>query len=148
MYMNAFNCSQSSIYFAPTIEIHEWTDHTVRESYPIESQYCKSFWLPQIGPTTYLLLNLIAKELENAPSIQQEMNIMAAQLGIDIRLGKNGPLWRAIRRAQYRNMITIIDTKLYVKTKLPKLTTKQLNKLEAKISIKHNYWEDCKGKSA
>lgn len=82
------------------LAIQRWTDPATEASgYDARSAYGEQFWLPTIGPTSLLLLRLLADELEHHPEgIHLSIAETAQRLGIGNREGSQSPVRRCIAR--------------------------------------------------
>jgi len=65
----------------------------------LRSDYVETFWLPILGPSSVLLLRLLATGLAQAPGgYTLDLAETARMLGIGHRSGRNGPMSRTLER--------------------------------------------------
>ncbi len=88
------------------------------------SLYAETFWLPTIGPTSYLL----ARRLLHDPEEWAKADLSAA-LGIGFRGGKNCPLERSLSRLEGYRLASERDGILSLRAQWPRLSAKMLDKL-------------------
>lgn len=86
--------------------------------------YAEEFWLPTVGPTTYVL----ARRLLNEPGEWQKVEL-AASVGIKYRGGTKCPLERSLARLEGYRLATDSGGKLHVRSRWPRLPRNLLAKL-------------------
>ena len=85
-------------------------------------EYVRSYWLPIIGPTSYLLAQTFADTLRNAPEGQQSIALPTIQLaeavGIGGSLSPNSPLARSVARLVLFELATPMGGLLLVRRRM------------------------------
>ena len=119
-----------------------WSDPMLeRLGFDVRGDYVERFWVSVIGPTSTLLLRRLAHGLElNPDGFDLDAKDWATELGVGTKGGRNGPFWRSIDRccrfgAASRNGATIA-----VRTKLPALTLRQVDRLPPHLQAAHAAW--------
>jgi len=104
-------------------------------------EYARSYWLPIIGPTSYLLAQTFADTLRNAPEGQQSIALPTIQLaeavGIGGSLSPNSPLARSVARLVLFELATPMGGLLLVRDEWPPLTHSQHRRLPEWLSAQH-----------
>src|SRR5699024_11829380 len=81
-----------------TLAVTAWVDPVVDKlGHDPRSAYAERFWLPILGPSTYLLLRQLVSGLDGSPD-GYEMPLLdaARSLGLGHRGGRNDPFLRAM----------------------------------------------------
>lgn len=106
------------------------------------STYVERFWLPILGPSTYLLLRHLAAGLDESPDgFELPLLDTAQALGLGSRVGRNGPFLRAIDRAvQFKVCRTEDSRTLQVRRRLAPLTRPQVGRLSPPLRDAHDAW--------
>lgn len=123
-----------------TISIEPLRDTSVeRDGVDARSNYVETFWLGILGPSTTLLLRHIAARFDASPGgFELDAQQTAQRLGIGHRSGKNSPFNRAILRAVQFNMAQPRGAyRLAVRTKLPRLSARQVANLPDALRTAH-----------
>ena len=104
-------------------------------------EYARSYWLPIIGPTSYLLAQTLAGTLRNVPEGQQPIAVPTIQLaeavGIGGSLSPNSPLARSVARLVLFELATPMGGLLLVRDEWPLLTHSQHRRLPEWLSARH-----------
>lgn len=126
-----------------SLQVTAWTDPVVdRLGHDPRSTYAERFWLPILGPSTYLLLRQLAGLLDAEPEgFEIPLLDAAHQLGLGTRGGRNAPFLRAINRAvQFRVCRTHGGNHLQIRRRLAPLTRQQISRLAAPLRDAHDHW--------
>lgn len=114
---------------------HEGADHDPR------GRYVEKYWLGVLGPTATWLLRHLADELEASPAgFVMSFAETARMMGVG-GSGKSSPFVRAVTRlvqfdvAQFRE-----PDLLAVRTRLPSLSRRHVNRLPVAARQRHEYW--------
>lgn len=89
--------------------------------------YCEVFWLPHIGPTSFLL----ARRLLVAPGPWSKA-VLAAALGVGAN-GPNSALERSLVRLEAFRLATVVDGTILVRSRWQRLPDRLLAKLPEEI---------------
>lgn len=101
--------------------------------YPMGSDYCETFWLSTLGPTTLWLARALARAVEHGP-VSVPLVPLAQQVGISPTLGKNGPLARSVTRLRVFDVARWSPSELAIRTHLPPLNSRQVKRLPAHLA--------------
>lgn len=126
-----------------TLTVTAWTDPVVDMlGHDPRSTYAERFWLPILGPSTYLLLRKLVAHLDGSPDGYELPLLDAAHsLGLGTRGGRNAPFLRAINRAvQFRVCRSHDGRELQVRRHLAPLTRQQVARLAAPLRDAHDDW--------
>lgn len=130
----------------PTDSLHvtAWADPVVDQvGHDPRSGYAERFWLPILGPSTYLLLRQLVTLLDDSPD-GAELPLLdgAHRLGLGTRGGRNAPFLRAINRAiQFKVCRCHDGAQLEVRRHLAPLTRQQVSRLAAPLRDAHDRWQ-------
>lgn len=126
----------------PTLKVIPWPDPVLdRLGHDPRSAYVERFWLPTLGPSCLLLLRRLSAELERtSDGFTMDTNQWAAELGIGMRGGRNGPFWRSIERACRFGAAHRVGERLSVRRRLPPLTSRQAGRLPPLLRVAHDEW--------
>ncbi|MEM7323118.1 MAG: hypothetical protein AAF531_08530 [Actinomycetota bacterium] len=109
------------------------------------SGYVERFWLPILGPSCLLLLRRLATELEQNPDgFVLTTGAWAAEMGLGMKGGRNGPFWRAIERGCRFGAAQRNGGLLAVRRRLPPLTARQVERLTPELRQAHTAWVDAR----
>jgi hypothetical protein len=129
-----------------TIRVSAWPDPVLDKlGHDPRSGYVERFWLPVLGPSCLLLVRRLAADLERADSgFEIDTAQLAQELGIGMKGGRHGPLWRAVERAcrfggAHRN-----GDRLAIRRRLPPLTLRQVERLPASLRAEHERWSQAR----
>ncbi len=128
---------------APTeLEVIPWADPVLdRLGQDPRGPYVERFWVSVLGPTSTLLLRRLAQGLEaNPDGFSLDPNAWAVELGVGTKGGKHGPFWRSVDRCCRFGVATRNGSTLAVRTKLPQLTIRQIQRLPAHLQAAHAAW--------
>lgn len=103
------------------------------------SMYVERFWLPVLGPSTTLLLRLLAALLDEHPlGCSIDIEETARSLGLGERSGRHGPFLRSISRAIDFDMIRVTQARtLSVRRFMPTLSPRHLSRLPDSLRSAH-----------
>lgn len=125
------------------VRVVAWPDPVIdRLGHDPRSPYAEKYWLPIIGPSTYLLLRRLATGLdENPDGFDLGLLDGANALGLGTRGGRNAPFIRAIARSiQFKLCRHDRDT-LTVRRRLAPLTQHQVARLSPELRDDHDAWQ-------
>jgi hypothetical protein len=106
------------------------------------SAYAEQYWLSIVGPSSLLLLRRLANRLEVEPEgFEIDPVLWAAELGLGAKGGQHGPFWRSIDRACRFGAAQRAGQLLYVRRRLPPLTSRQINRLPDHLRQAHAQWQ-------
>jgi hypothetical protein len=124
---------------SPQIEIARWK--VAGAGVDPHDEYARSYWLPIIGPTSYLLAQTLAGALRNVREGQQRVAVPTIQLaeavGIGASLSANSPLARSVARLVLFELATPLGGLLLVRNEWPLLTHSQHRRLPEWLSAQH-----------
>lgn len=127
-----------------SLRITAWDDPVVDQvGHDPRSGYAERFWLPILGPSTYLLLRQLVTLLDDAPD-GADLPLLdgAHRLGLGTRGGRNAPFLRAINRAiQFKVCRSHDGVHLEVRRHLAPLTRQQVSRLAAPLRDAHDRWQ-------
>lgn len=128
---------------APTaLDVVPWEDPLIDGmGFDPRSVYVEQFWLGILGPSAVWFLRLVARELEKQPSgFRLELEILAQQLGVGLRGGRNAPVHRTIDRLCRFGLVRRGGTSIAVRRMLPPLTTVQVSRLPETLQAAHEHF--------
>lgn len=117
-----------------------WPDQQPGLRHQLRSDYVEAFWLPVLGPSSILLLRLLAARLAAAPNgFTLDLVDTAHMLGIGHRTGRNSPMQRTLERCCAFG-VTRLDHghQLLVRETLPTLGGRQVARLPATLQKRHS----------
>jgi hypothetical protein len=119
-----------------------WPDQVLDKlGHDPRSVYVERFWLPILGPSCLLLIRRLAAELERDPEgVDIETASLAREMGIGMKGGRHGPLWRAVERACRFGGARRNGERLAVRRRLPPLTARQIERLPESLRAAHDAW--------
>lgn len=113
------------------------------------SPYVERFWLPILGPSCILLLRRLAADLERSPDgFTLDTPQLAAEMGLGMKGGRNGPLWRAVERACRFGSAQRNGDLVAVRRRLPPLTARQIDRLPPHLQQAHQSWVEDRQRNA
>lgn len=118
-------------------EIHQQTD----QQHSAKSSYSEAFWVSILGPTTWLLVGRLSTKLQNEPDgFFMHPGLWAQELGLIAKGGRHSPFWKSINRCVRFRLAYQDEDVLYVKTKLPSLSSQQILRLPPHLKLLHDKW--------
>lgn len=127
-----------------TIRIAPWPDPVIdRVGHDPRSSYAETFWLPVVGPSTFLLLRRLVAGLDEHPDGYDLALLDGAHaLGLGAKGGRNAPFVRAIARSiQFRICNHDQHGTLTVRRRLAPLTRHQVARLGPALRDEHDAWQ-------
>lgn len=132
-----------------TINVRPWQDPVIDTlGHDPRSLYVEMFWLPTLGPTSLLLLRLLAKQFEAGPG--GEVQLPAAEtsqaLGIGLREGNNSPLRRTFARLEKFDLAQLPPTRdwengvIAVRRSIPPVNRRHIRRLPENLREAHEEW--------
>lgn len=125
------------------VRIEPWPDPVIDAvGHDPRSAYVERFWLPVLGPSAVWLLRHLAAELEARPEgTTIDVADTARALGVGARGGRNSPFARSIERITTFGFARLVGPEeLQVRTALPPLTQRQLQRLPVTLQRDHELW--------
>ena len=126
-----------------TVTVRAWWDPDLATTgFPPRSNYCERYWLGVIGPSALLLLRRFARGLEEHPGgFRADLGDTARALGLGAGTGRQSQIVRTIDRAcMFGTMRRAAPDELEVRTHLPRLTRRQLERLPEVVRRSHDSW--------
>lgn len=119
-----------------------WDPGLAHAGFDPRSPYAERFWLGVIGPSTLLLLRRFTRGLEEHPAgFRVSLADTAGALGLGGGTGRNAPVNRTIDRACTFGLARRVgDDQLEVRTHLPRLNRRQLDRLPDVVRRAHDSW--------
>jgi hypothetical protein len=129
-----------------TLHAIPWPDPVLdRLGHDPRSGYVERYWLPTMGPSCLLLLRRLAADLERNPDgFTIDTAQWAAEMGLGVKGGRSGPLWRSIDRACRFGAAHRVGDRLSVRRRLPPLTARQAQRLPGPLQVAHQEWVDAR----
>lgn len=124
------------------IRVIPWLDPYLEESgFKSRSRYVETYWLGILGPSTTLLLRLLADEVEHHnDGVILDLYETAAKLGIGMRGGKYSPFLRSIGRLTYFGLAELRgDNTLAVRCYVPFVAPRHLVRLPRSLQKSHQH---------
>lgn len=107
---------------SPPDPIHEWA-----------SPYCRQFWLPTLGPTTFLLGQWLNRFLHTSPKAIAPIQIPAQDLGVGVKL-----LRQSLERLDGHRLIQLRRDTVLVPYGVPSVTSRALDRLPPRFGMQHS----------
>lgn len=135
--------SPSPSFPEPTLFVHAWNDPVLDQlGHDPRSAYVERFWIPILGPSSYLihrrLVATLERDNEGAAITSTEW---ATDLGLGVRGGKHGPFWRSLDRLARFGALHRSGPNLTVRRRLAPLNQRQVAKLAPHLQLEHKAWE-------
>lgn len=109
------------------------------------SNYVERYWLPILGPSCLLLIRKLSAELEQQPDgFLLRTADWAQEMGVGMKGGRNGPLWRAVERGCRFGAAQRNGELLAVRRRLPPLTARQVDRLPQQLRASHDHWVETR----
>lgn len=124
---------------APTLLVYPWTDAVIEHSgYPVRGDYVEQFWLGVLGPTATWLLRRLVAGFEYWPEGYELDLVETAQaIGTNYKPGHDSAFSRAIDRLVMFGLAQKYAGGLAVRTKVPELTARSLQRLPQYLREAH-----------
>jgi hypothetical protein len=119
-----------------------WDPELATRGFDPRGAYVERYWLGVIGPSALLLIRRFARGLEEHPGgFRADLADTARALGLGAGTGKQSPIVRTIDRAcMFGTMRRAGPGELEVRTHLPRLSRRQLERLPAVVRNSHDSW--------
>lgn len=127
-----------------SLRVVAWPDPVIDElGHDPRSTYAETFWLPIIGPSTYLLLRRLVAGLDEHPDGFDLCLLDGANaLGLGTRGGRNAPFARTLTRSiQFKLCRYDERGTLAVRRHLAPLARHQVNRLGPALRDQHGAWQ-------
>ncbi len=124
-----------------TVEVRAWWDPGLAErGFSTRSSYAERFWLGVLGPTALFLVRRLGRGLDEHPAgFRMDLSDTARALGLGGGTGGQSPIVRTIDRCCVFNVMRRTGpVQLEVRTHLPVLTRRQLERLPLSIRRSHD----------
>lgn len=109
--------------------VERWADPLIEEhGHALDSEYVETFWLSTLGPTALWLARRLAQTAQRGPS-EARTGLLAAELGVDGALHKNGVMARTVARLRMFGVAELHGQTLRVRTHLAPLNRRQAKHL-------------------
>jgi hypothetical protein len=106
------------------------------------SLYVELYWLGILGPSTTWLLRRISYGLDTNPAgFDLHLADTGRALGLSDRQGKNSPFQRSLRRLVTFGIARPAADGLAVRTRIPPLPLRHLNRLPESLQASHRAWQ-------
>lgn len=125
----------------------EWPiERTDAPSYPADSPYVETFWLPSLGPSSTWLLRKLAAGLQGRQTFVVLMPDLARHIGLSPSLS-NGPLVKTMGRLERLKMIRPTAINHWkVRCILPGVPFATLSHLPPALQSLHEVWLATEGR--
>lgn len=123
------------------ITLTRWEDPLLDQlGYDPRSRYVETYWLGILGPSTTLLLRHFADALdEHHGQATLDLMVVAAELGLGHRGGRNSPLSRSIQRAARFGTVRPAGARLLeVRRRIAPLNRGQVMRLPERLQERHH----------
>jgi hypothetical protein len=125
-----------------TLIILPWPDPEAdRRGHEARGRYAELFVLPILGPTATWLLRRLVDGLEAFPDgYELDLAETAGALGLNYQPDRVGPFAKSLQRVVMFGYAQQVPYGLAVRSHLPSLTTKQLERLPSHLRHMHAEW--------
>jgi len=117
-----------------------WSDPFLdREGHDPRSPYAERFWLPTLGPSTYLLHRHLVGGFDRRPAgFALDPLEVSMGLGLGPTSSRSAPFGKAlVRLVRFRQAEVRADGALAVRTSLPPLSVRQVERLPPGLQAEH-----------
>lgn len=119
----------------PTLDVEPWNDpHVIHTGHPADDDYVTEFWLPIIGPTSYVLLREIVQQVNDSPWQTPMIDLVdtAQRVGIGHEPHTNSQLAKSLNRLENFDLIRFhVSDPAEIRTHLPDLPNRLARKLKS-----------------
>lgn len=125
---------------AAHLSIVPWPDpYLDRDGHDPRSPYAERFWLPTLGPSTYLLHRHLVGGLDRSPTGWELDPVeVSMALGLGSTASRSAPFGKAlVRLVRFRQAEVRPAGVLAVRTNLPPLSQRQVDRLPARLRAEH-----------
>lgn len=123
------------------LSIVPWPDHFIdRDGHDPRSPYAERFWLPTLGPSTYLLHRHLVGGLDRRPEgwALDPVEVSMA-LGLGATGSRSAPFGKAlVRLVRFRQAEVRPDGALAVRVNVPPLSQRQVERLPPGLQAEHH----------
>jgi hypothetical protein len=125
------------------LQVRPWADPVIDElGVDLRSAYVERFWLSTLGPSTTLLLRLLADGFDQAPEgFALDLADTANRLGLAARGGRNSPFMRAVERTTKFGLARLHGDTFEVRRRVPPLNLGQVSRLPERLQSEHAAWQ-------
>lgn len=127
----------------PSIEVRAWWDPDLAiKGHELRGAYVERYWLGVLGPSVVFLLRRMARGLDEHPAgFRIDLADTARAIGLGGGVNRQSPIVRTIDRAcMFGAMRRLAPDQLEVRTHLPRLTKRQLERLPQAVRRSHDAW--------
>lgn len=122
------------------LDVVPWPDPLLeRDGHDPRSPYAERFWLPTLGPSTYLLHRHLVGRFDHRPQgwLLDPLEVSIA-LGLGATASRHAPFGKAlIRLIRFHQAEVRPDGALAVRTQVPPLSLRQVERLPAGLHAEH-----------
>ncbi len=122
------------------LTVFPWTDPFLdRDGHDPRSPYAERFWLPTLGPSTYLLHRHLVGGFDRRPAgFALDPLEVSMGLGLGPTSSRSAPFGKAlVRLVRFRQAEVRADGALAVRTSLPPLSARQVERLPPGLQAEH-----------
>lgn len=103
------------------------------------SAYADTFWMPILGPSSVALARKLQELMDVAghPSAVVELGDLASEIGLGHSSGLHSPVVRTLSRMIGWRWAAIVDDRYAVRTQVPMLTPRQVERLPLRLQVLH-----------
>ncbi len=132
----------AAAYVPDRLGVLPWLDPEQDEAaHDPRSAYVETFWLPIVGPSPTLLLRRLADELESEPhGFEIDAVSLSRDIGLGPRMDRRSSFARTLERCEKFQLLQLQGDLLYVRTRIPRLSYRQVNKLSPRLQTLHHSW--------
>lgn len=124
-----------------TAEVRAWWDPGLAaQGFEVRGAYVERYWLGVLGPSALFLVRRLARGLDEHPGgFRMDLADTARAIGLGGGTGRQSPIVRTIDRCCMFNVMRRTGPgQLEVRTHLPRLTRRQLERLPLAVQRSHD----------
>jgi len=120
----------------PTLVLVAYPGEARARPHRVGGWYCRTFWLPVLGPTALLALERLADAVGPRMNAEVHLDWLGRELGVGGVDSRNSTIIRAMCRLEQFEMV-VPKSALAVRTTVPTLTAKALAGLPIHLRVAH-----------